>query len=266
MAAGSAPKSKSKRARARMQNPSRSTGARSHGAFATGDSQCSSDLEEAEQESWSESHSVGSADSLGSVLGCSVLVLNRFYMAVRVVNVRRAMTLLYRGCAEVIKIEEGSYANFDFDSWCEVSQLYSLEKQPEEEYLRAVGFEIQVPRIVRLTRYDRFPKTTVRFNRKNVFARDDHRCQYCGQQRPMSQLSLDHVVPRAHGGKTTWENIVCSCLPCNSRKGGRTPVQASMKLLSKPAKPRSNPAMSFPLDDPRYASWRTFVQNTTSSF
>ncbi len=199
---------------------------------------------------------------MAASLRCSVLVLNRFYMAIRVVNVRRAMTLLYRGCAEVITIEDSSYLNYDFDSWCEVSQLLALEKQDDEDYLRAVGFEIQVPRIVRLTRYDKLPKISVRFNRKSIFARDDHRCQYCGQTRPASLLSLDHVVPRSHGGKTTWENIVCSCLRCNSRKGGRTPSQAGMRLLSHPAKPAHNPAMSLPLDDPKYAIWKTFVQNS----
>ncbi len=201
----------------------------------------------------------------GTALQCSVLVLNRFYMAIRVVNVRRAMTLLYRGCAEVITIEEGSYSNYEFDAWCEVSQIFALEKQEDEDYLRGASFEIQVPRIVRLTRYDKLPRASVRFNRKNLFARDDHRCQYCGQSRPVSQLSLDHVVPRAHGGKTTWENIVCCCMQCNSRKGGRTPAQAGMKLLSQPAKPRSNPTMSFPLDDPRYASWRTFVVDSSAT-
>ena len=193
-------------------------------------------------------------------LNSSVLVLNRFYMAVRVVDVRRAMTLLYRECAEVISIESGQYSNYDFEAWCELSQITSLDKQPDEEYIQAVSFEIQVPRIVRLTRYDKVPKSVVRFNRKNLFARDDFRCQYCGQSQPTSQLSLDHVVPKSLGGKTTWENIVCSCLGCNSRKGGRTPDQAGMKLLKRPTKPTSNPAMILPLDDPRYASWRTFVQ------
>lgn len=193
-------------------------------------------------------------------LNSSVLVLNRFYMAVRVVDVRRAMTLLYRECAEVISIETGQYSNYDFEAWCELSQITSLDKQPDEEYIQAVSFEIQVPRIVRLTRYDKVPKSVVRFNRKNLFARDDFRCQYCGQSQPTSQLSLDHVVPKSLGGKTTWENIVCSCLGCNSRKGGRTPDQAGMKLLKRPIKPTSNPAMILPLDDPRYASWRTFVQ------
>ena len=199
-----------------------------------------------------------------TALNCSVLVLNRFYMAIRVVNVRRAMTLLYRGCAEVITIEEGSYSNYDFDAWCEVSQLLALEKQADEDYLQAVSFEIQVPRIVRLTRYDKFPKTSVRFNRKNLFARDDHRCQYCGQTRPVGQLSLDHVVPRSHGGKTTWENIVCSCTSCNSKKGGRTPSQAGMRLLSEPAKPQGVPALTIQIDDPRYSSWKTFVAEKTA--
>ncbi len=202
----------------------------------------------------------------GSALECSVLILNRFYMAVRVVNVRRALTLLYRGCAEVITIEENQYSSFDFDTWCEVSQILSLEKQPGEDYVQAVGFEIQVPRIVRLTRYDKLPISSVRFNRKNLFARDDHRCQYCGQARPIGQLSLDHVVPRSLGGKTTWENIVCSCMKCNSRKGGRTPTQAGMLLLKQPSKPKCNPAMSFPTNDPRYESWRTFVQPPQSAF
>ena len=203
--------------------------------------------------------------SHGTALECSVLILNRFYMAVRVVNVRRAFTLLYRGCAEVITIDDHQYSSYDFDTWCEVSQILALEKQAGEDYLQAVNFEIQVPRIVRLTRYDKLPKSTVRFNRKNLFARDNHQCQYCGQTRPLSQLSLDHVVPRSLGGRTTWENIVCSCMKCNSRKGGRTPSQAGMALLSKPVKPHSNPSMTIPLNDPRYESWKTFIQSSQTA-
>jgi 5-methylcytosine-specific restriction endonuclease McrA len=139
----------------------------------------------------------GVSMSESSASDCSVLVLNRFYMAVRVVDVRRAMTLLYRGCAEVIVIEEDQYANYDFENWCELSELHAMEKQNDEDYLRTPTRELQVPRIVRLVLYDRIPKSTVRFNRKTLFARDGYRCQYCGQTRPMSQLSLDHVVPRS---------------------------------------------------------------------
>lgn len=194
-----------------------------------------------------------------SVLDTNVLVLNRFYMAIRVVNVRRAMTLLYRDCAEVIMMEQDQFVSYDFESWCELSQLTALDKQADEDYLQAVNFELRVPRIVRLTRFDRMPAQTVRFNRKNLFARDGYQCQYCGQTQPTNKLSLDHVIPRSHGGQTTWENIVCCCLKCNGRKGGRTPQQARMKLLTRPVRPRFNPLLSESISDPRYECWKTFI-------
>lgn len=193
------------------------------------------------------------------VLDSSVLVLNRFYMAVRVVTVRRALTLLYRDCSEVVTLENEQYTSYDFAGWREASQLNAIEKQPGEDYIQAVGFELQAPRIIRLTRFDRLPLQTVRFNRKNLFARDSHTCQYCGQAKPTNQLSLDHVIPRSHGGQTNWENIVCCCLRCNSRKGGRTPQQAGMQLLSRPHKPRHNPLLTQPIRDPRYECWKTFL-------
>lgn len=194
-----------------------------------------------------------------SLLETNVLVLNRFYMATRVINVRRTFTLLYRDCAEVIENENGQYASYDFASWCELSQLSCLEKQDGEDYIRAVNFELRVPRIVRLTRFDRMPIQSIRFSRKNLFARDDHTCQYCGQSQPAHKLSMDHVIPRSHGGPTTWENIVCCCLRCNSRKGGRTPKEARMKLLSSPRKPRVSPILEQSAEDPRYACWKTFL-------
>lgn len=198
-----------------------------------------------------------------AVLDSSVLVLNRFYMAVRVVTVRRALTLLYRNCSEVIVLENETYASYDFESWQEISQLASLEKQPDEDYLQAVGFELLAPRIIRLTRFDRMPIQSVRFSRKNVFARDSHTCQYCGENKPTHQLSLDHVVPRSHGGQTTWENIVCCCIRCNSRKGGRTPQQARMQLLNFPVKPKVNPLLMQPIADPRYDCWKTFLPSAS---
>ena len=186
-------------------------------------------------------------------------------MAIRVIDVRRAMTLLYRGCAEVITIEDDQYTNYDFENWCELSELKALEKQPGEDYIKTPTRELQVPRIVRLVMYDRIPKSTVRFNRKTLFARDGYRCQYCAQTRPMSQLSLDHVVPRSQGGRTTWENGVCSCTTCNSRKGGRTPVQAGMKLLTEPVRPNANPGITVTMKDPRYRSWKTFLPSVNAA-
>jgi 5-methylcytosine-specific restriction endonuclease McrA len=194
-----------------------------------------------------------------SSLDCSVLVLNRFYMAIRVVDVRRAMTLLYRNCAEVITIEDDQYINYDFDNWCELSDLQSLDKQPGEDYIKTPSRELQVPRIIRLVLYDRVPKSTVRFNRKTLFARDSHRCQYCGQSRPMSQLSLDHVIPRDQGGTTTWENVVCSCIPCNTRKGNRRPHEAHMKLVKKPKRPKLRTFLNVQISRNGPETWRHFL-------
>jgi 5-methylcytosine-specific restriction endonuclease McrA len=194
-------------------------------------------------------------------LGASVLVLNRLYMAIHVVNVRRAFVLLCRDLAEVVHLEEGQFANYNFDSWREISELKAQFKEPHEDWIRSVNFEIQVPRVIRLLCYDRVPKQTVRFNRRNIFARDGNRCQYCGKRFPTSELSLDHVVPRSRGGDTNWENVVCSCVKCNVRKGGRTPQEAHMTLVKHPVKPKRSPLLAIKLGNPKYQSWKTFLDN-----
>lgn len=196
----------------------------------------------------------------GSTQG-AVLALNRNFQAVHVVSVRRALCLLYKELAEVIHVDDGQYLTFDFEGWREHSELQALVGGVDDtdDWIRAVRFDLQVPRIVRLLKYDRLPKNSVKFNRRNIFLRDEHRCQYCGDRFPTHRLSLDHVLPRSRGGPTTWENIVCACLDCNVRKGGRTPHEARMHLIRQPAKPRRNPLLSRQLDDRRYVSWQNFV-------
>ena len=192
---------------------------------------------------------------------CSVLVLNRLYMAVHVVNVRRAFGLLCRELAEVIHLEDGQFATYSFDSWREMSELRAGLKQPNDDWIRAVNFEIQVPRVIRLLRFDRLPKQKLHLNRRNVLARDGHTCQYCGRHFPTHSLSLDHVVPRSRGGETTWENVVCACLACNVKKGGRTPHEARMKLVRTPVRPKRNPLLLMKLSNPKYESWRTWLDS-----
>lgn len=196
-------------------------------------------------------------------LSASVLVLNRHYMAVHVVNVRRAFGLLVNQLAEVIHVEDGSYANYDFDSWREISELRAEydEKHPDEDWIRSVNFEVCVPRVLRLLYYDRLPKQKVRLNRRNIFARDANRCQYCGKRFSTSELSLDHVVPTCLGGDASWENLVCACVRCNVRKGGRTPKQAGMKLIQKPVRPKRSPQLTVKLGNPKYASWKSFLDS-----
>jgi 5-methylcytosine-specific restriction endonuclease McrA len=192
-------------------------------------------------------------------LGLSVLVLNRSFVAVHVTNVRRAITLLFRDLAEVLDVEEGQYGAYSFESWRELSALQAALEHPDHDWIRGVGFSLRAPRVIRLLDCDRGPRQGLRFNRRNVFARDGNQCQYCGGHFPTSELSLDHVVPRSRGGMTSWENIVCACVACNVRKGGRTPREARMNLIRLPVKPRRSPLLSIKLGNPKYASWKNFV-------
>lgn len=202
--------------------------------------------------------SMGASDALA----CSVLVLNRLYVAVHVIGVRRAFGLLCRELAEVIHCEDGKFSNFDFEAWRNYCDLRMDIKQPHEDWIRSVNFEIQAPRVIRLLEFDRIPGRSLRLNRHTIFARDEHRCQYCGRRFPTGQLSLDHVMPRSRGGRTTWENIVCACLMCNVKKGGRTPQEAHMKLVAKPVRPKRSPLLTLKLRNPKYECWRTWIEST----
>ena len=195
-------------------------------------------------------------------LEASVLVLNKMFMAVHVISVRRAFCLLCKELAEVVSLEGDRFTTYDFTSWRELStyrdQFFGDE---DDDWVRTVNSEIRVPRVIRLFGYDKLPKQTVKFNRRNIFARDHNLCQYCGKKHPTAELSLDHVVPRSQGGANTWENIVCACVSCNVRKGGRTPKQAHMTLIRKAEKPKRSPVLNLKLTQKKYRSWQAFLDN-----
>lgn len=201
----------------------------------------------------------GGGASLASALDAKVLVLNKLYVAIRVISARRAFCLLARNLAEVIHVDDGRYATYDFKSWAELSEFQRRFQPDKFDWVRTVRIHIAVPRVIRLLGYDRLPDQMVKLNRRNLFARDRNQCQYCGQHFPTSELSIDHVVPRTQGGGDTWENLVCACVKCNAKKGGRTPEQAHMKLIRKPVRPRRNPLITIRLGQERYASWKAFL-------
>ncbi|HEV7300979.1 MAG TPA: HNH endonuclease [Tepidisphaeraceae bacterium] len=201
-----------------------------------------------------------------SALNANVLVLNKHYQAIRVINVRRAFAMLCKDLAEVVHIDtdaagQSRWTNMDFTEWTELSQL-KAEFEPEEyDWIHTVRLQIAVPRIIRLVGYDKLPRQDVKFNRRNIYARDGSKCQYCGKKFSTTELSLDHVKPKSQGGKASWDNIVCCCVKCNVKKGGRTPEQAKMHLITKPIKPKRSPVISIRLADARYSSWKTFLDN-----
>jgi len=198
---------------------------------------------------------------LKSGLDCSVLVLNKHYMAIRIVRARRAFSLLFRELAEVVSFEEGNYANYNLQSWCDVSRFKRDFEPDGHDWVATVNFHIAVPRIIRLLFYDRLPRNEVKFNRRNIFARDKNCCQYCGKRHSTSELSLDHIIPRSMGGDAVWSNIVCACVRCNVKKGGRTPKQAGLTLIKKPVKPKRNPLIHIHLGHQRYQSWKQFLDH-----
>ena len=191
------------------------------------------------------------------MLSSSVLVLNRHYQPVHVTSAKRAFTLLYMGAARAI---EPDYRTFDFDSWA------ALGAASGDDVVHTIGRVIRVPRVILLQMYDRLPKTRVRFSRLNIYARDQNTCQYCGRELPRTLLNLDHVVPRAQSGRTTWENVVCCCIECNLKKGARTPAQAGMALRRPPERPRWNPTFRAPAGRVHHREWLPFLGLVDASY
>jgi 5-methylcytosine-specific restriction endonuclease McrA len=163
---------------------------------------------------------------------------------------------LYMGIARAI---DDQYRLYDFESWSALSA-------GEHEHIATIEKLIRVPRVLVLMAYEYLPKGRVRFSRLNIYARDNDTCQYCGLQLSRAELNLDHVVPRAQGGRTSWENVVCSCIPCNLHKGGRTPEQAGMKLLKRATRPRWTPFFRTAQKRITYREWLPFISLADASY
>ena len=193
---------------------------------------------------------------MSNVLCDQVLVLNRLWQAVHVCSVRRALTLLFEGDAQVVfGSGDGDFRTLNFQQWRDLSAA-----DPDaDSSVGTVSFRIRVPRVILLLGFDRFPKKEVKFTRHNIFERDRNTCQYCGKVFDRRDLNLDHVVPRDRGGPTTWENIVCSCIPCNTRKANRTPAEAHMHLVRKPKRPKWRPFVQVSFGASIHDSWRHFL-------
>ena len=137
-----------------------------------------------------------------------VLVLNRGYAAIRVIPARRAFTLLCRQVAEIISIEDGQYYNYGLRDWIDVAQLQREFEPEQHRWVQLPSIEIAIPKVIRLLMYDKFIKPEVRLTRRNLYARDKNRCQYCGKRFSASDLTLAHIVPRVQGGGNAWSNLV----------------------------------------------------------
>ena len=193
-------------------------------------------------------------NDMSVALNNQVLVLNRLWQAVNICSVERAMALLYTDHAQVVNETEGEFSTFSFQEWCDLSTA-----EPHDEMIHSISLRIRIPRVIVLLFFDRLPRKEVKFTRNNLFERDHNMCQYCGKRFERCDLNIDHVVPRQRGGATTWTNVVCSCVPCNRRKGSRTPEEAGMHLLREPRKPKWRPFVEIKFGRQTHQSWRHFI-------
>jgi 5-methylcytosine-specific restriction endonuclease McrA len=183
-----------------------------------------------------------------ATLDSGVLVLNRFFQAVQVTSVRRAFSLFYKG---YVKAVDEDFLTYNFNDWRDLP--------PDGDSIRTPNYILRIPRVVQLIYYEKPPRFRVRFSRKNIFMRDENRCQYCGRHFDSKELTLDHIVPTSRGGRNSWENVVCCCVECNKKKGNRTPDERSMRLIRKAKRPLWIPFSRLAKKCESYPIWRTFV-------
>lgn len=174
-----------------------------------------------------------------AVLKRECLVLNNHWQPIQITSVKEAISLVAKGSAKII--DPSDFSSVDLVTWNDVSKA---RDKHENSVIRSQYLQLVPPEVIVLTKYEGQGEKSVVFSRKNIFKRDKFTCQYCGIQPGPEELTIDHVMPKSRGGKSTWENSLLACVKCNSRKANRTPDEAGMKARKVPKKP----------------SWKTLAQ------
>lgn len=184
------------------------------------------------------------------------LILNRAWHPISVASVRHSICKVMAGMARIV--DDETYLLHDLDEWMK------LEIQEGKESISLPHNQVmRIPEIIVLKNYDKFPERDVKLTRRNLLVRDGFMCQYTGSKVSASEATIDHILPQSRGGRTTWENVVISCIDANRKKADMTPAEAGMRLLKHPRKPEWSPIYS------RFArissssripsSWRKFI-------
>lgn len=183
------------------------------------------------------------------------LVLNKNWNPVGTVSLQRAITMLFSnyssGEPKAKIIDHTSYEVFTWEDWSKIQPSMT------DEVIRSANIKFRIPEVILLTKYDAIPRLDMHFSRLNIYKRDNYTCMYCNAQPGAEELSIDHVVPRSKGGKSSWENCVLACTTCNRRKGSKTLAEAKMKLLRTPKKPHVDVLKRDTLKAVK--SWSSFV-------
>jgi 5-methylcytosine-specific restriction endonuclease McrA len=197
-----------------------------------------------------------------------VLVLNKNYVAVHVIEWQKAMCLLVKEHARAL---DRDFVSYPFADWRE----FSINNAEDYQKIKTCTAPIAIPEIIVLMFYNKLPQREVKFSRQSIFARDHYVCQYCQKMFTKDDLTIDHIIPRSKGGATTWDNIVACCVPCNARKADRTLAEARERypqdgkrwtLKHKPVKPKwLNPATRASSRVYICKSWQHFMKKVDAT-
>lgn len=190
----------------------------------------------------------------------TVLVLNRGWQAIHVKTPADALSMMYSDVATGLDIRgEDNMVPLRWKDWIQ------LPIESNDDFIKTVRGNIKVPKVIVLCNFSRVPKKRPRFSSKNIWLRDGGVCQYTGKKLQPNEGNIDHVVPKSHGGSTTWTNCVLAHKDVNARKAGRTPEEAGLRLLRKPTSPKEMPVTYYIRNKHKIKEWDHFLKHFASN-
>lgn len=188
-----------------------------------------------------------------SIIKHSVLILNKYWIPINTTTPKHSFALMFSDNAKAILIEEDKVVPLDWNDWVNVNPSENDRK------IKTVRGYIKIPSIIVLNYYDKIPRQTIKFTQKSLWERDNFTCQYTGKKVNKTNGNIDHIIPKAKGGKTSWENCVIAHKEINAIKADRTPEQAGLKLIKKPSAPKLMPVSFYIRNKEEIEDWNLFL-------
>jgi 5-methylcytosine-specific restriction endonuclease McrA len=186
----------------------------------------------------------------------TVLVLNRCWQAINVKSPTEAISMMYDDSATALDIRGDDYmVPLKWEDWI------SLPHDEDSSYIHTVSFEVKIPKVIVLAKFDRVPKKRPKFTAKNIWLRDNGVCQYSGKKLSPNEANIDHVLPKSRGGLTNWTNCVLAHKEINAKKADKTPEESGLKLLRKPVAPKELPVTFYIRNKHNIKEWDVFLKD-----
>lgn len=183
----------------------------------------------------------------------SVLILNKNWIAINTTTPKHSFGLLYNENAKSLDFSNGGMNLLNWYEWI------SLSINENEDSIKTIRGCIKIPTIIVLNHFDKIPRQLAKFTQNNIWERDNFTCQYTGKKLTKKSGNIDHVIPRARGGKSTWDNCVLAHKDVNSKKANKTPEEIGLKLLKKPSEPRVMPVSFYIKNEYNIKEWDFFI-------